>query len=428
MTTTRIPCKSENCAAAILPATADKTGGYCMPCQQAMKRREQEEYIRLNRKDINLYENVTDPVEILKIMYTPRQRNVLENYIPYDKSAEQLYRMLSKHDVAKLKAYTAELIGQGRMDQAEEILLSLACFAEVPIAEFLGDLIREQRYYPGILYRQAPAGIRDHLIREIDTDAGSRNHLLLALAWIGDETVVELFHRWRTEPPVWRGELYVAPELYAHEAGWELTEDGQRRDLFYKTSYPFEQGASAPDDAAVLLTESGQGCPWCERPLAVLFDLNLAHPSLEFLRIRGERLKIAACLSCNCYGYMYTDVETDGTFTWSAHNGKPAGVGETGEGGDICGSSAPRSLRLSAEPRGPYYAAVWTLEPAASSQVGGHPAWIQDAEYPDCPECSRAMKFIAQMNGEDVEEYGEGIYYGFLCQPCRIAAVHYQQT
>ncbi|MCZ8901891.1 hypothetical protein OM240_18000, partial [Escherichia albertii] len=33
--TDRIPCKNPTCTSTILPQTAVRTGGYCMPCVQA---------------------------------------------------------------------------------------------------------------------------------------------------------------------------------------------------------------------------------------------------------------------------------------------------------------------------------------------------------------------------------------------------------
>ncbi|WP_461612101.1 hypothetical protein [Clostridium sp. Marseille-QA1073] len=61
----RIPCRSEGCKGTILRTTADRTGGYCMLCYQEIKRKEEEEFIKKNRKNVNLYANITDPVEIL---------------------------------------------------------------------------------------------------------------------------------------------------------------------------------------------------------------------------------------------------------------------------------------------------------------------------------------------------------------------------
>ena len=42
----KIPCITEGCKATILQTTADRTGGYCMPCFQKIKRKEQEEFIQ----------------------------------------------------------------------------------------------------------------------------------------------------------------------------------------------------------------------------------------------------------------------------------------------------------------------------------------------------------------------------------------------
>lgn len=59
-------------------------------------------------------------------------------------------------------------------------------------------------------------------------------------------------------------------------------------------------------------------------------------------------------------------------------------------------------------------------------QIGGYPAWIQDAVYPSC-SC-KSMTFIGQLDWEQIEEYGEGIYYMFLCADCQVTATLFQQT
>jgi len=38
------------------------------------------------------------------------------------------------------------------------------------------------------------------------------------------------------------------------------------------------------------------------------------------------------------------------------------------------------------------------------------------------------MKFIGQIAWEDIEEYGEGIYYTFVCEECKVGATNYQQS
>ncbi len=47
--TDRIPCKNPECTSTILPQTATRTGGYCMPCVQARQQRAYDEYVRKNK-------------------------------------------------------------------------------------------------------------------------------------------------------------------------------------------------------------------------------------------------------------------------------------------------------------------------------------------------------------------------------------------
>lgn len=421
----RIACKTEGCKGSILPYTAEKTGGYCMPCVQFAQKSEQDEFVRNNRVDVNLYEGVTDPVEILKIMHSPRKYHYLENYIPYEKTSEEIYTSLAKEDIQRLKTHVCDLMNQNDMETAKEILLSIVCFTNASIEECLLVLMGKENYYPDLLFKNASVEIRDRLIQQVDVDSDNRNHILLALAWIGDHKVVNLFNEWRSHPPEWAGELNVAPEHYASEAGWELTVQGTRRDLFYKSCFPFIQDKSSEHEAVSILQDSEQVCEWCNSNLSILFDLDLTHPTLEFLKIEGHRLRIATCYGCTCYGYIYTDIDRQGNFKWSKWNKTPDYLPDTHSGG--ASIEILHKLRMSELTRDCYSAASWMLE-AKSSQVGGHPTWIQDAEYPSCPSCTTTMKFVGQLDWSDIEEYGEGICYAFVCQDCNVAATHYQQS
>jgi hypothetical protein len=199
----RIPCQSAGCSATILPTTALKTGGICMPCLQKKLAAEREAYILQNREDVNRYEGVTDPVEILKIMHLPRRHNPLERELPYPKSIREVYHQLSEAERERLETYAISLMDEEDFDQAETILLSLMCFTDARIGRGVRAFFLKERIYPGILYKGAEPAIRDELIRLVDMDEANRNHLLLALAWIGDEEVVRLFAKWRRSPPAW---------------------------------------------------------------------------------------------------------------------------------------------------------------------------------------------------------------------------------
>lgn len=85
-------------------------------------------------------------------------------------------------------------------------------------------------------------------------------------------------------------------------------------------------------------------------------------------------------------------------------------------------------LHFGGTPRPRIESANWLVPGVRFSQVGGHPTWIQDAEYPRCPDCGRTMPFVAQLSNEDIEEGAEGIYSIFACRECGVAATGYQRT
>src|SRR6516164_4226360 len=44
------------------------------------------------------------------------------------------------------------------------------------------------------------------------------------------------------------------------------------------------------------------------------------------------------------------------------------------------------------------------------------------------PKCTKGFVFLAQLAVEDVDAWGEGIYYALMCPDCSITVVRYQQT
>jgi hypothetical protein len=60
-------------------------------------------------------------------------------------------------------------------------------------------------------------------------------------------------------------------------------------------------------------------------------------------------------------------------------------------------------------------------------RAGGEPTWIQDADYPACPGCTRTMSAAGQIAIEDLWN-AEAICYLLWCDPYAISAVVYQQT
>ena len=166
-------------------------------------------------------------------------------------------------------------------------------------------------------------------------------------------------------------------------------------------------------------------CGWCDRNMTTMLDLSISRPELAFLGIPGQRLRIATCHVCTCYGTVVTKIGLNGEANWHTASERPAFLPEdSGEWPDLPSDALVFSTRT----RHWIEAAYWCSLGDSLSQLGGHPTWIQDAYYPECPECGRLMVFIAQLAVGDIDAYGEGIYYIYLCQSCGVAASHYQQS
>ena len=342
----------------------------------------------------------------------------------------ELYQSLTTEEGKQLAAYAIDLLDsqeKHQMHRAEEVLRNLACLTSGTLEEVYQELVKRQILYPGVLYRGASSEITNQLLNLTPVTQMQANHLLTALAWIGDALVQQAFRQWRKSPPDWASSLFISPDAYAQVAGWVLTPEAEKRNLFYMQCYPLVRPKSAGDyqNSPVKVAEGHEGnCPWCGHELTTLFDLDLTHPALGFLKVDGTQIRIATCHVCTCYGFVYTKIDWNGTTKWSPHNRRPEYLPDDSSD---WGSLPAKRLVLGETPRSPFSAAS-EFVPISFSQVGGHPSWIQDFSYPVCPECNSIMDFIAQLANEDIEEYGEGIYYAFLCKNCRNTCTCYQQT
>ncbi len=215
-------------------------------------------------------------------------------------------------------------------------------------------------FHPGVLYKDADAPVREQLLLRLDWDSDNRNTILLALSWIGDEQVVSRLGEWRDNQPSWAERLYVAPEMYAREAGWELTPEGERRDLFHSLAYAIEKSEqpsrSEVEGGALFLNPADSNCPWCGGKLDTLMDVDTAHPSLSYLNLAEDRLQIQTCVRCGCYGVIYMEYDSNGVPGWSRFNRIPDYLqdlspeeydGEYLEAGPL--------LTLSSQPRSAFY-------------------------------------------------------------------------
>ncbi len=418
----RLSCANPACSNTILPDTAARNEGLCTPCFQAAAKQARDEYIRQNRRDLNEFTGVTDPVEALQIIHRPRKFDPLIRWFPHPTPIAQLYLALNSHDGQRMAEFAADLIGTDRHDEAEKIILCLAAFTEVNLDVCLRSLASQGSYWPSFPFHRASADVRDDLLMRVESGEGNRNHLLQALAWIGDAVVVDRFAHWRREPPSWGQSLFIPPQDYSCEAGWELTADGQRRNLYFARCVELVPGHSMRPASFLAIQDRKDACPWCHTRLIDLFSIDGTAFQLASGPVRVGAVQMATCEVCTAFGTVFGHLDNEGCWQWSHKNFRPKYLPDDA----ATWSRLPSDALTPGQPRLPLFAANQFL-PVAFSQLGGHPTWIQDAEYPCCPECRQTMMFLAQIDHGDIET-AEGIYYTFFCQPCQTTATTYQQT
>ncbi|MGE4207192.1 MAG: hypothetical protein AB7J86_41430 [Vulcanimicrobiota bacterium] len=280
----------------------------------------------------------------------------------------------------------------------EAILVCLANFRAEGLGSRLRDTLHREIYWPPNLYRDAPSDVAEGLCQRIE-EAGLAqprlNHALAALAWTRGDVATAAFSRWRDQRPQWAEAFYVPPEAYPTEAGWCLGPDGARKELFSPDCYllvPTE--AEATVHCRVPLASS---CPGCSTTLEWLFD---------FSGLPDGPQNVLHCPVCSAFGRFFSRGA-------AVHPATEYSGLERDEAGN---QSSRRPERL------PAFAITEPFGLPDASALGGAPGWIQDAQYPNCPECGQWMGYVAQLDD------GDGRYYAFFCNDCRVSAVNYQQT
>src|SRR5882757_4511784 len=167
---TRIKCSAEGCPNTILPVTAKTNDGLCAPCLAGKRKEEREKFIRENKREVDPYAGITDPVEILRRLHTPRKYDPLIAYASPPKPAEELYAGLNKADAIRLMDIASKARLAGKDDFAQEIAKSLATLTIFPLDQMLKAWISRNDYWPAIIFRNAKPEIRDAVVSALDAE------------------------------------------------------------------------------------------------------------------------------------------------------------------------------------------------------------------------------------------------------------------
>lgn len=424
MTVERLACATADCKGSILPTTAAKTGGICMPCFQKQQARAQYEYNQAHKKIIDPYEGINDLAEVVKIYHTQRPYDPLIEYLPYPKPIDQVYCELSEDEQARLVSFVLDEAATNGPDHINtDICMELAAFCNADLSELLNYLVDQEIVYPGFLFKNANERIVNTLIRRLD-DNIKTYHILIALAWAGTDAVVAKFAEWQSNPPVW---MDMHPSDYSMCAGWIVSDQNQKQKLYLDQCYPLLPSRLVQNSASLLVcTTSKKQCAWCHRNLTRLLLFYGDNPIFDLLAFTGEKLAFATCDECSRRSdALFMDVTERGGFRVSDMNKT---VEHIPDGAETFEYMRANSLMMSTKMRPADYAVDYCYLRTSFSQVGGMPSWVQDDKYPDCPKCLKKMIFVAQIDSSEVPPYGEGVYYNFLCSGCKMTATICQYT
>lgn len=169
-------------------------------------------------------------------------------------------------------------------------------------------------------------------------------------------------------------------------------------------------------------------CGLCGAPLCHLITFD---PLMEGMGVTClSRLSLAACLSClgsNAHGLFYRhDAEGEPTMYNPPETPQPSPF-------SIPPLMETQVAIVETPPRWQWQ--DWSLNDGRETlhRLGGHPCWIEGAEFPTCPVCAHTMPFLMQLDtglktaeGWALSWGDSGIAYLFWCNTCRISTMTFQ--
>ena len=403
----RLPCSVKGCDRTILPSTAVDTGGRCMPCVQG---RGPEGDTRPRRK-VDRFQGVRDPVKVLKLLCDRPMPQPRTEFVGPPKPAHEYYAQLTPRQLVQMRNFAVAAV-KSFADWAGEVASALACLTDVDMEPLLTVMLRHKMYEPAHAFRGAGPSVRDALLARIPS-CGEQvlPKVLVAAAWVGDDEVVRQFADWQRESLRCLDSLEAPMRELTQAAGWELDENGRRRDLYSDRCHALVSRTDAQHDRVRTLIPRPQRCGSCDTALT----------DVLVLREPAGVLPLATCLACS-EGTVrqFAEYNEHGEARWSQHS-------------EVAAVVCPEREPLRSDPlqqgsgRPAHFAGNWE-NGVPCSQVGGLPSWLQSPDYVTCPACERTMRFVGQLAYRDFEPDGAGMIYTFACRRCQLTSAVYQQT
>ncbi len=332
----------------------------------------------------------------------------------YEQLTGEQIAAMTENIIAKIE--TIEAYGEVYKD-----FIGLLAYQDINTEKIADAAFQNSIFYPSTLYRNASEEVQDGLIaRLLKPDCKEANHLLSCLAIVGSKKVEAAFYHLEHNPLPWRKKLYVNPSVYAEVGGWTFDERGNRMELDYPRCFALtaEEGES---DAVKVAEPTGENCPVCNCQTVNMLTLNGNDPRLAFLQIPGT-VKLPLCPNCASMcekTIIRYGINGESTFEITDPFETENYISEA----DFEKMTANK-LALSQVPK-PLYFAGGNDD---VSTIGGHPDWVQDAQYENCPDCQKKMKLLAAITWDQILEHSEGTLYLEICTDCSVALALHQQT
>ena len=166
-------------------------------------------------------------------------------------------------------------------------------------------------------------------------------------------------------------------------------------------------------------------CGLCEGPLHHLISLALP----PVLSAPAVTVAFATCLSCLGWERRFL------AYSHSSGSARPLETGQLSPQFRAVALKETTVRLTTTPPRWRWQ--DWALSNGRENlnRVGGHPTWVQSAEYPECPQCAAPMRFVFQLDSDLPTEDGDewqwgsgGICYGFWCFRCQVSGFLWQCT
>lgn len=165
-------------------------------------------------------------------------------------------------------------------------------------------------------------------------------------------------------------------------------------------------------------------CGGCNGQLHHLLTLD---PMPDYLGVSLSRLQLEVCLSCLGWDAMPLFYAHD-------EGGVPRALDEEKRTPQFVTGPFQETHVTLAATGARWQWQDWGLTNARENlhRVGGHPTWIQSAQYPQCPQCEQTMKFLMQLDSDlpmnSPDDCGGAWLWGsggigtlFWCDACRVS-------